>query len=314
MKEKVLGPLIVLQFPTNFIEMFKKFPQKLPKVPRKTGSDFTSDDDYKSEINESLAMECCCCYDCGGNPQEDFLSDGFYKPSFDAFDFFYNYDLNNNFSQSGSRKKKSKKSKKKKEKKDDEIKPPSVTSSSRSFAKNKNRGSTTVSTIISVRPSTVQKNYSEGSSSNLTKSYSTNDLSILKPETPLKLKKPKYSKKPSAKLCSKLSAKSPSSLNDSGFQSLCDRIKSASLTSLLPIKAAAAVTSIANLSEHDRKILDRMAMKRTKEIVQIEDAMLARKFWDSEKNERAILMNKQAEHYQSLVKIKRDKENAEYLR
>lgn len=293
--------------------MSKKFPKMLPKVHKKTGSDFTSDDDYKSEVNESLAMECCCCYDCGGNPPEDFLSDGFYKPSFDAFDFFYNYDLNNNFKLSGSRKKKSKKSKKKKEKRDDETKPPSI-SSSRSFTKNKNGGSTTVSTVISLRPSTEQNNYSDGSTTNLTKSYSTNDLSILKPDTPLKLKKPKYSKKPSAKLCSKLSARAPSSLNDSGFQSLCDRIKSASLTSLLPVKAAAAITSIANLSEHDRKILDRMAMRRTKEIIQIEDAMVARKYWDSEKTERAILLNKQAEHYQSLVKIKRDKENAELLR
>lgn len=91
------------------------------------------------------------------------------------------------------------------------------------------------------------------------RSFSTNDLPGFKGTTSLRSKK-KASKK-YTKLCNSIKPDPPAS-----FKNLCSRFKSSSLTNLLPITRNETVKSIVNLSDHDKKILDRMSMKNLKEI------------------------------------------------
>lgn len=140
------------------------------------------------------------------------------------------------------------------------------------------------------------------------RSFSTNDLSGFRGSNSLRMKKPKVSKK-STKLCSTLKVGAPAS-----FQNLCNRFKSSSLSNLLPITTTDTVKSIVQLSDHDKKILDRMSMKNLKEIALVENAMLARKYWESEKNEREKMRNEQHEKYLRLVDQKRRQEHAELER
>jgi hypothetical protein len=155
------------------------------------------------------------------------------------------------------------------------------------------------------------KNYPDEEISNqlkysTAKSFSTNDLSLPGMRGNSTLKKPKHKK--SSKLCDKFTREI---LKESGFQNLCDRFKSSSLTELLPITSQTTVKNIVQLSDHDRKILDRMSMKRTKEIEMMQDSIVARKYWELEKNEREVLRNKQLEEYFRLVHLKRQQEQLE---
>lgn len=143
---------------------------------------------------------------------------------------------------------------------------------------------------------------------NSNRSFSTNDLPGFKGSSNLKLKKQKNSKK-STKLCNTLKSGAPES-----FQNLCNRFKSSSLSNLLPITTNDTVKNIIQLSDHDKKILDRMSMKNLKEMALVENAMMARKFWDSEKSEREKEKNEQHVKYLKLVNEKRRQEYAELQR
>lgn len=62
------------------------------------------------------------------------------------------------------------------------------------------------------------------------------------------------------------------------------------------------------ISDHDKKILSRMAMRRTKEIAAIEDAQLARDYWAKEKIARERFIAEQNESYYKTIKQKREQE------
>lgn len=62
------------------------------------------------------------------------------------------------------------------------------------------------------------------------------------------------------------------------------------------------------ISDHDKKILSRMAMKRTKEIAAMQDAQLARDYWDKEKVARERFIAEQNESYFRTIKEKREQE------
>ena len=143
---------------------------------------------------------------------------------------------------------------------------------------------------------------------NSNRSFSTNDLPGFKGSTSLKIKKPKGSKK-STKLCNTLKSGAPASL-----QNLCSRFKSSSLSNLLPITSTETVKNMVHLSDHDKKILDRMSMKNLKEMALVENAMMARKFWESEKSEREKEKNQQHAKYLRMVNEKRKQEHAELMR
>ena len=140
------------------------------------------------------------------------------------------------------------------------------------------------------------------------RSFSTNDLSGFKGSANLKLKKPKNGRK-STKLCNTLKNEATSS-----FQNLCKGFKSSSLSNLLPITSTDTIKNMIQLSDHDRKILDRMSMKNLKEIALIENALTARKYWESEKSERQKEKNEQHARYLRLVNEKRRAEHAELVR
>lgn len=280
----------------------------------------------KSEIAEQLIMECCCNFDCDPFTCEsmeffqftDYLTSGCTAAS----------DYNNNTSDEKMKIVKPKKVRKKKVKKKicKELSSHTTsTSSVNSLIKSKKikkkigcvPGSPSSSQSSTSTPTTVlqkppcsfpndeisnQLKYSTG------KSFSANDLSGMKGS--MSLRKPRPSRK-SPKLCGKFTKEI---LADFGFQNLCDRFKSSSLTNLVPITPATTVKSLVQLSDHDRKILDRMSMKRTKEIEMMEDAAVARKYWELEKNERHVLRNKQLEDYFKSVQMKRQQEQLELER
>jgi hypothetical protein len=139
------------------------------------------------------------------------------------------------------------------------------------------------------------------------RSFSTNDLSGFKGTTSLKMKKPKNKK--SSKLCTTLKTGAAAS-----FSNLCNRFKSSSLSNLLPISTNDTVKNIVQLSDHDKKILDRMSMKNLKEMALVENAVMARKFWEIEKSEREKLKNQEHARYLRIVNEKRRQEYAELQR
>uniref|UniRef100_A0A336MVK8 CSON008002 protein n=1 Tax=Culicoides sonorensis TaxID=179676 RepID=A0A336MVK8_CULSO len=64
----------------------------------------------------------------------------------------------------------------------------------------------------------------------------------------------------------------------------------------------------AQISDHDKKILSRMVMKRRKELAMIEDAKLARQYWEEEKIARQRFIQEQNESYFKTIKEKREHE------
>lgn len=139
------------------------------------------------------------------------------------------------------------------------------------------------------------------------RSFSTNDLPGFKGSASLKMKKPKSKK--STKLCNAMKSEATASL-----QNLCSRFKSSSLSNLLPITTTDTVKSFVHLSDHDKKILDRMSMKNLKEMALVENSVMARKFWESEKFDREKEKNEQHAKYLKLVNEKRRQEYAELMR
>lgn len=87
------------------------------------------------------------------------------------------------------------------------------------------------------------------------------------------------------------------------FQNLCEQFNS--LRCHTP-----RVTRIQpQISEHDKKILKCMALKRIEEITQLEDAMTARADWEREKFVRKIILEEQNAEFGSILREKRKLEN-----
>lgn len=90
------------------------------------------------------------------------------------------------------------------------------------------------------------------------------------------------------------------------YQNLCDKFESACLLEMSPRVSR----MYPKIPDHDRKILQRMAMKRTEEIARSEDAVLARKHWEQEKYERDTLLNIQTLEFGHVLREKRELEDA----
>lgn len=77
--------------------------------------------------------------------------------------------------------------------------------------------------------------------------------------------------------------------NHQKFQSLCEQFDSTCLSEFRPL-----VTKLyPEISDHDKKILSCMLTKRMDDTVRIEYALLARKYWDREREERDALLKQQ---------------------
>lgn len=90
------------------------------------------------------------------------------------------------------------------------------------------------------------------------------------------------------------------------YQNLCDQFESACLLEMSPRVSR----MYPKIPEHDRKILQRMAMKRTEDIARTEDAALARKHWEQEKYERDALLTIQSIELGQVLRDKRHLEKA----
>lgn len=83
-------------------------------------------------------------------------------------------------------------------------------------------------------------------------------------------------------------------------ENLCDQLDSIGINTITP-----RITKLyTTIPEHDKKILKRMAMKRTQEIAQMEDAWIARKCWEDERTIRNNLINEHSLQYTRKVKEK----------
>lgn len=90
--------------------------------------------------------------------------------------------------------------------------------------------------------------------------------------------------------------------------SLCDQLDSIGISNAITPR----ITKLYNkITEHDKKILKRMAMKRTQEIAQMEDSWIARKCWEDERTVRNNLINKHSLQYMKKVKEKQRLESIE---
>lgn len=92
-------------------------------------------------------------------------------------------------------------------------------------------------------------------------------------------------------------------LNDNPFVNLSDHLHV--LSSSIPNLSSQGFDKI---SEHDRKILQRMVMKRTKEIAMMQDAQLARDYWEREQAERKKIIEEQNVSYFKTIRRKREQE------
>lgn len=91
-------------------------------------------------------------------------------------------------------------------------------------------------------------------------------------------------------------------------------------SSLAPIKLSESMANLClvptireayqKVPMHDKRILNRMAHKRTENAVAKENAWLARKYWENERYERELLKCEQMEEYKKAV---RDKQFQDYL-
>lgn len=87
-------------------------------------------------------------------------------------------------------------------------------------------------------------------------------------------------------------------------ENLCEQLDSIGINTVTP-----RITKLyTKIPEHDKKILKRMAMKRTQEIAQMEDAWIARKCWEDERTVRNNLINEHSLQYMRKVKDKQKME------
>ncbi|KAG4080662.1 hypothetical protein HA402_013192 [Bradysia odoriphaga] len=145
--------------------------------------------------------------------------------------------------------------------------------------------------------------------------YKKDIKSVKNPKRRKKKRKKNNSNRPASNTSSKISpirSKSTSDLlceeplslvkcsTPKSVGSLCDQLDSIGISAITP-----RITKLyTKITEHDKKILKRMAMKRTQEIAQMEDAWIARKCWDDERTIRNNLINKHSLQYMKKVKEK----------
>ncbi|XP_055693925.1 coiled-coil domain-containing protein 177 [Lutzomyia longipalpis] len=91
------------------------------------------------------------------------------------------------------------------------------------------------------------------------------------------------------------------------FWNLCDKLESARITDTTP----GIERLYEKLPEHDKKILNRMARKRTEESLMAEDAEIAHKYWDEEKQTRRTMQEQHQEQLNRVIRENRERETRE---
>ncbi|XP_058835935.1 citron Rho-interacting kinase [Topomyia yanbarensis] len=88
------------------------------------------------------------------------------------------------------------------------------------------------------------------------------------------------------------------------YQNICSRLNSLKVTEILDQKGA-------NLTDHDRRILHCMVLKRIKEIERLEESVVAKECWEQEKIYRKSLLDEQERNYKNTIRQKRNIEQIE---
>ncbi|XP_055614089.1 uncharacterized protein LOC129760472 [Uranotaenia lowii] len=88
------------------------------------------------------------------------------------------------------------------------------------------------------------------------------------------------------------------------MQNICNRLHSSKITEMLDQKGT-------QLTDHDRRILHCMVLKRIKEIERLEESVVAKQCWEQEKHYRKSLLDQQERNYKKAIKQKRSIEEIE---
>ncbi|XP_055535049.1 uncharacterized protein LOC129724316 [Wyeomyia smithii] len=88
------------------------------------------------------------------------------------------------------------------------------------------------------------------------------------------------------------------------YQNICSRLNSVKVTEILDRNGA-------DLTDHDRRILHCMVLKRIKEIERLEESVLAKQCWEQEKLCRKTLLDEQERNYKKAIRQKRNIEQIE---
>lgn len=91
------------------------------------------------------------------------------------------------------------------------------------------------------------------------------------------------------------------------FWNLCDKLESARITDNTPVIGKI----YEKLPDHDKKILNRMARKRTEQNLMAEDAEIAHKYWDEEKQTRRTMLEQHQEQLNRVIRENRERESRE---
>ncbi|XP_053680173.1 protein split ends [Anopheles nili] len=88
------------------------------------------------------------------------------------------------------------------------------------------------------------------------------------------------------------------------YHTLCRRLQEVSLQPE-PTTPANPIVNQTDLTDHDRRILHCMVLKRIKELEQLEEAVLAKQCWEQEKVFRKSLLDQQERNYRKAIRQKR---------
>ncbi|XP_053689003.1 uncharacterized protein LOC128738142 [Sabethes cyaneus] len=88
------------------------------------------------------------------------------------------------------------------------------------------------------------------------------------------------------------------------YQNICSRLNSVKVTEILDRNGV-------NLTDHDRRILHCMVLKRIKEIERLEESVVAKQCWEQEKLCRKTLLDEQERNYKKAIRQKRNIEQIE---
>lgn len=92
------------------------------------------------------------------------------------------------------------------------------------------------------------------------------------------------------------------------LQALCDTFDTISMAAVTPRRLTKLYPTI---PEHDKKILNRMAMKRHEEIARLEDARIAKRYWEAESNARNQMLSEHNAQLMDELRTKRQQESIE---
>uniref|UniRef100_A0A182MYE9 Uncharacterized protein n=1 Tax=Anopheles dirus TaxID=7168 RepID=A0A182MYE9_9DIPT len=200
-----------------------------------------------------------------------------------------------------------------------------VRSKSSDRTKRNSAGSSASSTKVSSEPDVGRKKVFASGNKTSTRCVSTSDLSSYKSRSEQRPRKGSVAEVKKGKVTSGTSRLRPRSASQRGrvdpletpgsdsisaedYDTICRRLRAVSLQPEATNPASAVTDPIAgrtDLTDHDRRILHCMVLKRIKELDQLEEAVLAKQCWEQEKVFRKSLLDQQERNYRKAIRQKR---------